>query len=85
MSVNLNDWFGDHLWAWWLAAAVLVVAAGLTFRSRVALGVAVGPLMAVAVAFVRPDSFGLQAALALVGGVLGWIIVRRTGWDQVDE
>ncbi|WP_432558070.1 hypothetical protein [Granulicoccus sp. GXG6511] len=76
MPVNLNDWLGDHVWAWWLCLFVLVVTAAVLARSRIVLAAAGGPAAAGGVAAFVPDRFWVQAGVCVVVSVVLVVVVR---------
>lgn len=85
MPINLNEWMGDHLWAWWLCALVLVLAAAaITARLRV-LAVAAGPAAAAVTAWIRPPQFLLQAWIGVGVSVLACILIMRIGDRRVRD
>lgn len=77
MPVNLNDWLGDHVWAWWLCLVVLCLAAAVIARRPATFAVALGPAVAAALAGVRPDWFWIQAASALVVSLVAGLVTAR--------
>jgi len=84
MPVNLNDWLGDHVWAWWSGFLVLLLTAALVARSRTGLAAAGGPAVAAPIAVWTP--FWLHALIALtVSGVLvGVVGLRRRSERPAD-
>lgn len=83
MQLNLNDWLGDHPWAWWLVLTVLLVGAEAVHRGRIALGLACGAMAGAVAAAVAPT---LGWAQALVAGGVGAggvaVLTRRPARDE---
>lgn len=82
MAINLNDWLGDHVWAWWLCALVLVLATAAVSGRRRVLAIAAGPAAAAVTAGIRPEQFWLQAWIGVGVSVLAWVLVIRIGDDR---
>ncbi len=77
MSVNLNDFLGDHPWLLWLVLAALLAGARLMVPSGWLLrGSAVAVLVA-AVAAVWPGAAGLQLLVAVALLAVDLVVVRR--------
>lgn len=80
MKINLNDWLGDHLWAWWLAVALLCSGADLIVRTAWGRILAAGALAAALTAVAAPRTPALQAGVALA--VVGMLTVRRRRYGR---
>lgn len=77
MDINLNDWFGTHLWLLWVVLAVLMLALELLRRDRTMLVLAVGGLAAALTALVLRQDWWWQLLVGAVVAVAGLYIVRR--------
>lgn len=77
MAINLNDWFGTHLWLMWVTVAVLLVALELLRRDRTMLVLGIGSLAAALTALVLRQEWWWQLVVGLVVSVAGLYIVSR--------
>lgn len=77
MEINLNDWFGTHLWLLWVVLAVLMLALELLRRDRTMLVLAVGGLAAALTALILRQDWWWQLAVGAVVAVVGLYLVRR--------
>lgn len=80
MKINLNDWLGNHLWAWWLVVALLCSGADLVAHTGWGRILAAGALAAALTAVAAPRTPALQAGVALV--VAGVLTVRSRGYRR---
>ena len=77
MDINLNDWFGTHLWLLWAALAVLFVALELLRRDRTMLALAVGAVAAMVTALIVRQAWWWQIAAGVVAAVAGTVYLSR--------
>ena len=71
MDINLNDWFGTHLWLLWAVLAVLFVALELLRRDRTMLALAAGAVASMVMALIVRQAWWWQSAAGLVVSVAG--------------
>ncbi|MVA77182.1 hypothetical protein GC722_14280 [Auraticoccus sp. F435] len=77
MSVNLNDFLGDHPWLLWLVLAALLAGARLVVPSRWLLRLAAVAVLTAVAAAVWPTVAWLQLLVAVVlAGVV--VVVSRS-------
>ncbi len=77
MDINLNDWFGTHLWLLWAVLAVLFVALELLRRDRTMLALAAGAVAAMVMALIVRQAWWWQIAAGLVVSVAGTLYLSR--------
>jgi membrane protein implicated in regulation of membrane protease activity len=77
MSMNLNDFLGQHLVLLWLILAALLVAMELLRREWTFAALAGASLVAVLGALVVPHAWYVQLALFVVAAVVGEVMLRR--------
>jgi membrane protein implicated in regulation of membrane protease activity len=81
--MNLLDWLGDHVWAIWLALALLLGIAEILSLDLVLIMLAVGALAGAGVAVIAPDLWWLQIAAATAVSLITLLLLRPTLLDKV--
>lgn len=76
MPINLNDFLGDHLWLWWLIAAILCAAAELISGRWHAAALAAGAGAGMLTAVFAPELFWVQVAVAAAGTAVALRLLR---------
>ncbi len=83
MDINLNDWFGTHLWLLWAVLAVLLVALELLRRDKTMLALASGALASMIVALIVRQAWWWQIAVGVVvSAVAVYVVGRRSGSSE---
>ncbi|MFC7623133.1 NfeD family protein [Microlunatus sp. GCM10028923] len=77
------DWLGDHVWAIWLALALLLGIAEILSLDLVLIMLAVGALAGAGVAVVAPDLWWLQIGVATAVSLITLLLLRPTLLDKV--
>ncbi|MHB1008672.1 MAG: hypothetical protein ACYC1E_05360 [Propionibacteriaceae bacterium] len=77
MSMNLNDFLGQHLVLLWLILAAMLVALEPLRRDWTFAALAVASLVALLGALVVPHAWYIQLALFVVAAVVGEALLRR--------
>ncbi|GAB3751132.1 membrane protein implicated in regulation of membrane protease activity [Microlunatus parietis] len=81
--MNLLDWLGDHVWAIWLALALLLGIAEILSLDLVLIMLAVGALAGAGVAVVAPDLWWLQIGVATAVSLITLLLLRPTLLERV--
>ncbi|QGF24954.1 hypothetical protein [Raineyella fluvialis] len=76
MSMHLQDWFGQNIWALWLTGVVLSLMIELLQRDRRALAAAGGCAIGAVVAAIAPAAWWLAPIGAVVAVAAFWMILR---------
>ncbi|WP_179758734.1 NfeD family protein [Microlunatus parietis] len=77
------DWLGDHVWAIWLALALLLGIAEILSLDLVLIMLAVGALAGAGVAVVAPDLWWLQIGVATAVSLITLLLLRPTLLERV--
>lgn len=85
MGMNLNDWFGTHLWVLWLSLALLLATAEMLTLDFTLLMLASGALAAALVAVALPAAWWVQLLVGLAVAVLMLFVLRPTLLRRVRE
>lgn len=83
LGVNLMDWLGEHGWAIWLGAALLLGVAEIFTLDFVLIMVAAGALAGAVTAAIAPHLWWLQIGVAAAVSVLMLLLLRPTLLEKV--
>jgi membrane protein implicated in regulation of membrane protease activity len=77
MSINLNDFLGQHLVLLWLILAAMLATLELLRRDWTFASLAVAAVVAVLAAVVLPHAWFVQLAVFVVAAIAGEVLLRR--------
>jgi membrane protein implicated in regulation of membrane protease activity len=77
MSINLNDFLGQHLVLLWLFIAVMLGALELLRRNWTMAVLAVAALVAALTAIIVAHAWYTQLAIFVIVTIVGEVVVRR--------
>lgn len=75
---SLPEWFGQHVWALWMVAGLVLAGAEMLTLDLTLLMLSTGAIAGGVTALIAPDAFWLQAVVGVVVALFSLFVLRPT-------